>query len=94
MVNARAVGIIPTRLVFDTRPVWLPDCSDAVWVLEQGIPSRFAGGDDRVVAVSDKATEPISSQVFLDVLHWVQFWRIQRQRQQGDVVWTCGWPPV
>jgi hypothetical protein len=48
--------------------------------------------DDVLVIIIDGDGELVLSQVFPDVLHRIELWRVGRQRQKGDVVWglkTC-----
>ncbi len=48
---ASSGGLIPIRLIADTRPIAGADGSDAVRVVDEEVPSRCAGIEDGLVAV-------------------------------------------
>jgi len=81
----RPFRVIPARLETDTCPLPCSDGSDAVWVIDQELPSCDAGVDDGVVAAPNRCAELVLAQVMPDVLHGVQLWRVGRQAQQRDV---------
>jgi hypothetical protein len=43
--------------------------------------------DDVLIVMKDGDGELVLAQMFPDVLHRIEFWRVGGQRQQGDVVW-------
>jgi hypothetical protein len=80
-------GIIPTALKLDLCPVAEGDRGDGGLVVGEEIPGLAAFIDDVLVVIIDGDGELVLSQVLPNVLHRIEFWRIGRQGQKGDVVW-------
>jgi len=57
-----------------------------VWVVGEEVPSGTGFVDDVVVVVEDGDGEFVGTQVFPDVLDWIEFGGIGRQADEGDVV--------
>src|SRR3954447_19168014 len=78
--------VIPARLDTDTRPAAGCDRPDPVGIVHREAPGFGAGLDNGVIAVPNAVAELVAAQVVPDIFHRVQFRRVGRQRQQGDVV--------
>jgi hypothetical protein len=79
--------VIPTALKVDLRPFAKCDRSDGGLVIGKEIPGLAALIDDVAVVIKDSDGELVLSQVLPNVLHRIEFWRLGRQGQKGDVVW-------
>jgi transcriptional regulator with XRE-family HTH domain len=79
--------LIPTAL-FDDRfcPGAVGDGGQPLGLLGQAVPGVAASIEDGVVGIPNLVAEPVAAEVLPHILHGVQFRRVGRQRQQGEVV--------
>src|SRR5215212_896552 len=82
-----ARDLIPTAL-FDDRfcPGAVGDGGQPLGLLGQAVPGVAASIEDGVVGSPNLVAEPVAAEVLPHILHGVQFGRVGRQRQQGEVV--------
>jgi putative DNA methylase len=78
--------LIPTALGIDRCPLTGADRTDAVWIVDQKVPSILASLEDGIVTVPDQGTKFVGSQIGPDILHRVQLGRVGRQGNHDDVV--------
>ena len=81
-----ALYVIPTRLNIDRCPLPCSERSDALGMIGQKEPRPSARLDDGLVAFPDQSGEFVLPQILPNRLHWIEFRRVWRQRQQSDVV--------
>ena len=77
--------LIPTVGSIDRCPASGCDCSDGCFVICEEQPSFAGFVDDIVVAFEDGVGEFVLTQILPDVFGAVEFRRIARQRDEGDV---------
>src|ERR1039457_4851242 len=78
--------LIPTALKNDRCPCSGCDGRDAVLVVGEECPGVACLVEDVVVTVEYGNRELVAAQIFPDVFDWVEFGRVGRQGDEGDVV--------
>src|ERR1039458_8690184 len=78
--------LIPTALKNDRCPWSGCDGRDAVLVVGEECPGVACLVEDVVVTVEYGNRELVAAQIFPDVFDWVEFGRVGRQGDEGDVV--------
>jgi len=80
------VSIIPTALISDVCPRPFGNRDHLCDIVDEGVPGSAAGLDDLLICFPNDVTEIVATQVFPDVLDWVQLRGIGWQTEQGDIV--------
>ena len=62
------------------------DGGDGLRLIHEAVPSVATGVDDVLVGVIEAVGELVFAKLFPDVLDRIEFGRVERQDQRGDVV--------
>src|ERR1700733_12902738 len=92
-------ALIPEALCTDCFcPIALNDRADAFWQSHQCVPGIAARIDDRLIVLEHLVAQEILPEILPGILDWIEFRRVWRQVQEGQIGWhhqpTAGLMPA